>query len=736
MLDEKQGWKMSIFKVAIASPMYNSLDYLGPLDGQQVLPGMRVRVPFGRQKLLGVVMACAENSEIPQEKLKAIAEVLDERPLLSKALLALCQKASDYYHYPLGELVLKTLPRIIRLGKPIHISPLDYFQLSEAGLAVDFSLPSRAKKQMALMCELREGSLTWTEIKQRGFGKMHLDALISKAWVEKSPLPETELKSASVAKTAFELNPAQENAIHSIINTKHFQTFLLQGVTGSGKTEVYLQVIAKTLERHQQALVLVPEIALTPQTVERFHRRFPNASIAVLHSGLSGSERANAWAKAALGVADIIIGTRSAIFIPLPRPGIIILDEEHDSSFKQQSGFRYSARDLSVLRGNLENIPIILGSATPALESIHNVKLNKYQRIELPERAGLAKVPSVGIIDLRLQKPGDVLSEPLLSKIRAHLDNKGQVLLFLNRRGYAPILMCHQCGDVVKCHACDSKMVLHQSPRKLICHHCGAAKNPPKICEHCRRADLFPMGLGTERLEEILQAHFPTHPILRIDRDTIKNKPQLDLALAKIHEKKVDILVGTQMLAKGHHFPALSLVAIVDSDSGFFSADFRGLEKMAQAIVQVAGRAGREEQIGEVLIQTHHPRHPLLNVLLKEGYSAFAEEVLKDREKTRLPPFSHMALLRAEGANREFPIRYLTDLKSALQKNIIAHVDCWGPIPATMERKSGRYRYHLLFQSAHRGNLQKMLAQVRQTLNERKSSKVRWVLDVDPQEVI
>jgi primosomal protein N' (replication factor Y) len=296
--------------------------------------------------------------------------------------------------------------------------------------------------------------------------------------------------------------------------------------------------------------------------------------------------------------------------------------------------------------------------------------------------------------------------------------------------------MCHQCGDVVKCHACDARMVLHQSPRKLICHHCGSAKTPPRICENCRRADLFPMGLGTERLEEILQARFPDNPILRIDRDTIKNKNQLDEALAKIHDRKVDILIGTQMLAKGHHFPALSLVAIVDSDNGFFSADFRGLEKMAQAIVQVAGRAGREEQIGEVVIQTHHPENPLLNILLKEGYSAFAQHVLKDRQAAKLPPFSHLALLRAEGTERELPIKYLSQLKNELQKNKLPHVDLWGPIPATMEKKAGRYRYHLMLQSEHRGNLQKMLQRLRASIKNLKSTGVRWILDVDPQEVI
>lgn len=727
---------MSIFKVAIASSLYRSLDYLPALNGAQVLPGVRVRVPFGRQKLLGVVIAKAEQSEIPREKLKAILEVLDEEPLLSSSILALCQKASDYYHHPLGEVLLKTLPRQIRLGKSVLIKPPLYFQLSEAGLAVDQALPLRSKKQKALLGELVRGPLKWPEIKQRGFTKAHLDALINRGWVEVCELVSPKLKATIQEKPHFELNLAQKSAIEAIISAKDFQTFLLQGVTGSGKTEVYLQAIAHSLEHHRQSLVLVPEIALAPQTLDRFHRRFPNASIVVLHSGLSSSERARAWGQAALGDADIIIGTRSAIFIPLRRPGIIILDEEHDHSFKQQSGFRYSARDLSVLRGNLEEIPVVLGSATPALESINNVKLKKYQLLQLPERAGLSLTSPITLIDLRLQKPGEVLSEPLLQKMRMHLESQGQVLLFLNRRGYAPILMCHQCGDVVKCSACDARMVLHQSPHQLICHHCGSTKKPTKICENCRRADLIPMGLGTERLEEILRTHFPEHSILRMDRDTIKNKRQLDEALTKIHEKKVDILVGTQMLAKGHHFPALSLVAIVDSDSGFFSADFRGLERMAQAILQVAGRAGREERMGEVIIQTHHPEHPLLNLLLKEGYSAFAETVLKDREAVRLPPFSHMALLRAEGLERESPIRYLKDLKEQLQKNTVAQVNCWGPIPAAMERKSGRYRYYLLFQSLHRGNLQKMLTQLTQALDHLKSKKVRWILDVDPQEVM
>lgn len=666
---------MSIFKVAIASHLHSSVDYLPPISGETVLPGMRVRVPFGRQKLIGVVMAAAKNSEIPEEKLKPITEILDEQPLLTPSLLALCQKASDYYHHPLGEVILKTLPKIIREGK------------------------------------LPRGAKAWKN-----------EAKPSKQW--------------KIAQPKFQLNSAQENAVNRINKAQEFQTFLLQGVTGSGKTEIYLQTILHAMENNRQALVLVPEIALTPQTVNRFHLRFPGASIAVLHSGLSSSARAKAWLSAARGEANIIIGTRSAIFIPLLNPGIIILDEEHDHSFKQQAGFRYSARDLAVLRGNLENIPIVLGSATPALETMNNARNNKYQLIELPERAGEGKPPLISIVDLRQQKPGELLSEVLLAKMQVHLNQKGQVLLFLNRRGYAPVLMCHQCGDVVICRACDARMVLHQNPKKLICHHCGASKNPPRICENCRRADLFPMGLGTERLEEMLRAHFPNHSILRMDRDNIKTKKELDEALTKIHEKQVDILIGTQMLAKGHHFPALSLVAIVDSDSGFFSADFRGVEKLAQAIVQVAGRAGREAEGGEVLIQTHHPEHPVLNLLLQKGYSAFADHVLKERQNAFLPPFSHMALLRAEAVDREFPIRYLSDLKKQLLQNNIAHVDLWGPIPASMERKSGRYRYHLLLQSAHRGNLQKMLQQLRECLKNLKSSKVRFILDVDPQEVI
>lgn len=659
-----------ILRVAVRSPLWQCFDYLPPeeVDAQDWQPGQRVKVPFGRREVVGMLLEIVDKSDFPYEQLKNVIAVIDATPILSESLLRLYRWASDYYHHPVGDVILGTLPKLLRQGRALIASE----NHSE--------------------CNIFPSEIT--------------------------------------------LNEKQKIALDAITQSNGFQTFLLEGVTGSGKTEVYLQSIASVLQADKQALVLVPEIGLTPQTVDRFRRRF-GMPIALLHSELSDRERLRSWCQATSGEAKIIIGTRSAVFVSTQNLGIIIIDETHDTSFKQQSGFRYSARDVAVMRGRMENIPVVLGSATPSLESLYNAQRSRYQLLRLPERAGAAKPPTVSVINLCDKKTDGGMTDELITSIRKHLDNDGQVLLFLNRRGYAPTLLCHHCGWMAMCNRCDVRMTLHFHPERLCCHHCGSQKAAPKICGDCRQAELINIGVGTERLEDALQKIFPEETIVRIDRDSTRKKGSLQALLEKIHNREANLLIGTQMLSKGHHFPNLTLVAIIDADGGLYGTDFRAVERMAQLVVQVSGRAGRVEQQGEVLMQTHHPEHPLLQLLLSKGYPAFSDALLRDRKMALLPPYSHVALLRAEGVTRDQPFRFLEIVKNLLKPNLLQSVDVLGPIPAPMEKRAGRYRAQLLLQSKERPALHKVCQPLMQQLsNHPMAKRVRWSLDIDPQEML
>ena len=564
--------KDPILRIAVRSPLWRTFDYLPPenmvVDWQ---PGQRIKVPFGKREVVGVLLDVVAEPEIPREKLKSVNTLLDSVTLLPESLMALFQWASRYYHHPIGDVILGSLPKLLRQGRQI----IDY----------------------------------------------------------------ADTVDARVQPTSLDLNEAQQHAVDAINNVDGFQSFCLQGVTGSGKTEVYLQAMAPLIEAEKQVLVMVPEIALTPQTIARFAARF-DVPIACLHSELTDKQRLEAWSQAYSGHARIVIGTRSAVFVPLKNPGLIVIDEAHDPSFKQQSGFRYSARDVAIRRAQMGNFPIVLGSATPSLETLMNVKRDRFTLLSLPKRAGLAKPPTTTIVDLRDKYLNAGLSEKLIETIRVHLQQKGQVLLFLNRRGYAPTLMCHHCGWMAVCARCDARMTLHKFPTRLFCHHCGSHARAPEICNSCEQAELSDIGVGTEQLESALAELFPQENIIRIDRDSTRKKGSLQEKLDAIHSGKANLLIGTQMLSKGHHFSNLSLVAIVDADGGLYGTDFRSMERMAQLLVQVAGRAGREEKVGEVVIQTHHPDNALLKLLLTQGYSAFAEALLKEREAAQWPPFS------------------------------------------------------------------------------------------------
>jgi primosomal protein N' (replication factor Y) len=525
------------------------------------------------------------------------------------------------------------------------------------------------------------------------------------------------------------LNSEQQLALDKINQAQGFYPFLLEGITGSGKTEVYLQAIDKLMQQGKQALVLVPEISLTPQTVSRFTARF-NVPIAVLHSNLNDKERAKAWYQAQQGIARIVIGTRSAVFTPMPQLKLIIVDEEHDLSFKQQDGFRYSARDLALKRAQLEKCPIVLGTATPSFESLHNMQVGRYQHIMLNIRAGGAQLPTFDIIDIRKQKLKQGLSFSLLQKMQYHLDKGQQVLLFLNRRGFSPTLICHDCGWVAECTQCDARLTYHKKKNILHCHHCEQQTRVPNQCLSCGSTDLLPLGQGTQRIEALLQEHFPQYKTVRIDRDSTRGKNKLHQLLDEVQNDQHQILVGTQMLAKGHHFPRVTLVAILDADQGLLSADFRALERLGQLIMQVAGRAGRASLPGTVAIQTHHPQHPLLLQLINQGYHAFATDALSERAIAGLPPYCFMALVRAESMIENDPIIFLQQARELITEK--EGVMILGPIPAPMQRKQGHYRAHLLLQARSRASLQQLIAQWVTQLDSFSLKGVRWSLDIDP----
>jgi primosomal protein N' (replication factor Y) len=725
-----------LLRIAVPTPLHRSFDYLPPTDTDcsTLLPGLRLRVPFGRRHVVGVLLEVAGESGVARDKLKRAVAVLDREPVIGTDVMAMVQWASAYYHCPIGEAMAAALPVLLRRGKPPGSADITAWRLTAAGRTVDLATLARAKRQATVIALLQQHA--------DGLARAAIDTpasvlrdLAAKGWIE-SFTGEVEAAAepfVAEAEAPHTLNAAQQRAVETMqASLGSFTPWLLEGVTGSGKTEVYLQLIASVLARQQQVLILVPEIGLTPQLLARFRRRFP-VPLALLHSGLGARERLAAWEQARSGSAPVVIGTRSAIFTPLPRPGLLVVDEEHDASLKQQDGFRYSARDLAVWRARHLDIPVVLGSATPSLESLYNVARGRYRHCTLPERTGGAQMPTFKVLDIRHQPLEDGLSYPLLEAIGRHLDAHGQVLLFLNRRGYAPTLMCYDCDWVAECRRCDARLTWHQADGRLHCHHCGSQRPVDRTCPQCGSQELHPVGQGTERVEQALAERFPDIERIRIDRDTTRRKGQLATLLGRARDGKQQLLLGTQMLAKGHHFPNVTLVAILDADHGLFSTDFRASERMAQLIVQVAGRAGRHDRPGEVIIQTAHPDHPLLQLLVTRGYPAFAEAALLERQAAGLPPSTRIALLRAEATDAQWPVDFLEDARQRISDSGIGGVEAWGPVPASMERRAGRYRAQLLLQAEEHGQLQQLLGRlVRQLEGLKAARRVRWSIDVDP----
>ena len=728
---------MPVAHVALPVPLARTFDYLLP-DEMQAVAGCRVQVPFGKQQRVGVVVSVSETSELPREELKQVSEVLDSESLFSPSVWRMLIWAADYYHHPIGDVLFHALPVLLRQGKPASAAPLWYWFATEQGQSVDINSLKRSPKQQQALAALRQGRIWRHQVAEMAFNDAALQALRSKGLCDlnsEAPALADWRQHFSVAGDRLRLNTEQATAVgalHSAADS--FSAWLLAGVTGSGKTEVYLSVLENVLAQGRQALVLVPEIGLTPQTIARFRERF-QAPVEVMHSGLNDSERLSAWLKAKSGEAAIVIGTRSSLFTPFKDLGVIVIDEEHDSSYKQQEGWRYHARDLAVWRAHADRIPIILGSATPALETLHNVRQRKYNLLKLTRRAGNARPAMQHVLDLKGQQLQAGLSPALINRMRQHLQADNQVILFLNRRGYAPALLCHDCGWIAECARCDHYYTLHQAQHHLRCHHCDSQRAVPRQCPSCGSTHMVPVGLGTEQLEHSLAPLFPGVPISRIDRDTTSRKGALEQHLAEVHRGGARILIGTQMLAKGHHFPDVTLVSLLDVDGALFSADFRAAERFAQLYTQVAGRAGRAGKQGEVILQTHHPEHPLLQTLLTEGYDAFADRALLERSSVLLPPWSSHVLIRAEDHNNQQAPLFLQQLRNLLQASPLADNQLWivGPVPALQPKRGGRYRWQLLLQHTSRPRLQHLISSTLALIGTLPDArKVKWVLDVDP----
>lgn len=732
----------TILILALPTPLRRLFEYLppdGPAGQQPFRPGQRIGVPFGRQTLVGILVSVADHATYPIEKLRHAHQVLDTQPLLSGEILRLCQWTADYYHHSLGEVLHTALPvQLRRATNPAGASERRWRHTTE-GKGLPHTALSRSKKQQKLhQLLLQHNSVNNEQLKEQGITQAVARAMQAKGLIEHFVASvENEVKhSASMpilAQQGQTLNEEQQEAL-SQLRHHQFTGYLLEGTTGSGKTEVYLQAIARTLQAGKQALVLVPEIGLTPQTLARFKERF-QVPIVQLHSNVSEVQRTNNWIQAASGHARIVIGTRLAVFTPMPDLGIIVLDEEHDLSFKQQDGLRYSARDLAVVRASRLNIPLLMGSATPSLESLHNAISGRYQHLHLTKRAGDAQPPHLQLLDMRKESVVDGLAQTSLTAIRETLQRGEQVLVFINRRGFAPALTCHQCGWTANCTACDARMTLHSQPRHLRCHHCDQQRPVPRQCPTCRHPDLSPVGQGTERCEESLRQMLPEIPTIRVDQDSMQRKNAMVELTKKLHSGEPCLLVGTQMLAKGHHFPLVTLVVLVDVDQGLLSGDFRGPERMGQQIIQVAGRSGRADRTGRVIIQSYNPEHPLLQLLLAQGYSPFARTILSERQSARLPPHWYMAVLRAESKRADNAMAFLKLAQSRARQLCPPSPanQYLGPIPSLLERRNDRWRFQLQISFANRSALQGLLKPLLQELEQHAlSRRTRWSIDVDP----
>ncbi len=766
-----------LVRVAVPVPLSDGFDYLWTAGGAPPPAGARVRVPFGKGERVGIVLEHPAATMLPADKLKPVLKRIDARPVIGDELLATLRWASHYYHHPIGEVLSHALPTLLRKGRSLD-GPIERaWQLTPEGGAQPLDrVAGRAPQQARCLSLLSQQPLaTETELRRAGLSPDVVRRLTAKGWIEpctpdagkagseaagasagsrtgSSGEPPSDSGGSAPTESAGSQPPSPDAGSHPPTRTTEplpdltadqtraldaiaatdpgFKVFLLHGVTASGKTEIFLRLIREQLDAGRQTLLLVPEISLTPQLVERLSRRF-GEELAILHSGLTDRDRHDAWRRAYRQQARLIVGTRSAVFAPLPTAGLIIVDEEHDPAYKQERGFRYSARDLAVVRARRLGVPVLLASATPSLESYRNALERRYRLLTMPKRIGAAGVPSVRTIDLNMHASRHGLSTPLVTRIDRHLERGDQVLLFLNRRGFAPVLFCAECTVTEECGRCDARMTVHAGSGRLRCHHCGREAMLHWTCPTCGN-ERVAVGAGTQRVSDALKALYPDRRIARLDRDVSRTRGALATVLGEVERGETDIIVGTQMLTKGHDFPRVTLVGIVNADQGLLGTDFRSEERLAQTIVQVAGRAGRRDRPGEVVIQTHYPRHALLAALVDQDYAAFAKLALAERRLADWPPYSHVAVWRAEAHDRDTVYRYLRRIGATAREHA-EDVRVLGPAAAPMERLAGRYRAQLILQSGKRPPLHRLVGIVAGASRAwPEARRVRWAIDIDP----
>ncbi len=727
---------MTILRVALDVPLATLFDYRD--TGSGVAVGQRVLVPFGRRRVIGIVMARVESSEFSGPRLKSIEQAFVDESPLPVAAIKLLKFCASYYHHPIGQTLLSVLPSRLRVGESVSLPTRTVYRMTASGQAAAETVPARASVKKKLLSALQQtDGLDAAALTNVAAGWRPLvRQLLKDGWIETLEVEAGTIAALPIAPVPAPcLNAEQKSCVDQIMaGAAGFRVWLLYGITGSGKTEVYMRLLdSLLLGADAQALVLVPEINLTPQLEARFHLRFPHLAIVMLHSQMNESERLHGWLRAQNGEARIIIGTRLSVFTPLAHPVIIIVDEEHDASYKQQDGMRYSARDVAIMRGKMGGVPVLLGSATPSLESWQNAEAGRYGLLRLGQRAvDSAALPHIHCIDTRRLSIEDGVSAPLLEAIKQRFQRGEQSLLFINRRGYSPVLLCSSCAWVAPCTRCSARLVVHLRQRRLRCHHCGLEQHIPPQCPSCGNPDLHPTGHGTQRLEEVMAERLPEARILRVDRDSMRRKDAIRDMTAQVHANEVDILIGTQMLAKGHDFPNLTLVGVVDTDSALFSPDFRAAERLFAQLMQVAGRAGRAEKPGEVLIQTNFPDHLLFQALQKHDYAEYAASLLEERRLAHFPPYCHEALLRAEAVEYE-PVRSFMARAQAAASGFSEQVTVYDPIRPSMERLKGMEREHLLIQANSRTSLQQFLqAWVPLLRGMPQANRVRWSVDVDP----
>lgn len=744
---EKSVRQNHIITVAVPVPLRHSFDFLVPENSlepgseKDLEPriGARVKVPFGSRKLLGVILEVKSSSDYPLDKLKKALEIIDEESVFDPQLLATLLWMSRYYLASIGEVMDAALPVVLRQGQQITPVSRKTWALSDHGRSSSIDELNRAPLQLAILKRfMQSASLISSDFKQESSGwRQAVKALLDKGWLKEyvdQPVLPIRKTSSSPDFTLTEQQQLAAEKLVSKIRAQRFSCSLLHGVTGSGKTEVYFAAMDEVLAQGKQVSLMVPEIGLTPQLMARVERRFSQPMV-TMHSALNDTERHLAWWHTKKGNAKIVIGTRSSIFSSFANLGLIIVDEEHDGSFKQQDGVRYQARDVAIYRAKQEEVPIVLGSATPSLESYANAQSGRYELLELDKRATNIALPTIKLVDLNREPSNDGLSPSMLEAIKDTLARGKQVMLFLNRRGYAPVLYCKSCKQACRCHRCDSHLTLHRRANRMRCHHCGYEGRIQTQCSHCKAKEMVEVGEGTQRVEDALILRFPEARLLRIDRDSTRRKGELAELLEQARSGKADILLGTQLITKGHDFPNVEMVGVLDADQGLYSTDFRSTESLFQQILQVAGRAGRRNETGRVLIQTHFAEHPFFEKVLSHDFTGFANNLLEERKAAQFPPFGYFALLRAESAHQAKALQFLRKAKQNLWPQ--EGVQIMDAVPAPMERRAGKYRAQLLLSAAQRSMLNATLQQwlhfiATDTDAKRLAGSVRWSLDIDP----